>query len=167
MRTRPTAKVSIPLALKTLLISIMITWAATSVAQTVSYAGETGGLDKTNNQLLATGKGFSKTSAASAVGASGCGSAVTFGSGTVANTALTGGNIIFAAQVNTTATTPNSTCFTVTFYLSTSIGSQTTYGPVYLSTGASVTSGQAIDCKFDLGGSSLPTPPFSYKLAVQ
>jgi hypothetical protein len=167
MRIRPVVKTSILLVAKIFLITIIVAWAANSAIQPVNYTGETGGLDNTSNQLLTTAKGFSKTSAASAVGASGCLSAVTFGSGTVANNALTGGDIIFDAQVNTTATTPSSTCFTVTFYLSTSIGSQTTFGPVYLSTGASVTPGQAIDCKFDLGSSSLPTPPFSYKLAVQ
>ena len=118
-----------------------------------------------NDELLTTAKGFSKTSAASAAGTS-CGSPVTFGSGMVANNALTGGHIIFDAQVNTTATTPSSTCFTATFYLSTSIATQTTYGPIYLFTGATVTPGQAIDCKFDLGSSSLPASPFSYRVTV-
>jgi len=160
------ARATILLAIKIFLMLIMVAWAVNSVAQTTSYTSEAGGLNKTDNQLLVTVKGFSKTSAASAAGTS-CGAPVTYGSGTLANTALTGGNIIFEAQVNTTATTPSSTCFTVTFYLFTSIGSQATYGPVYLSTGATVTPGQAIDSKFDLGSSSLPTPPFSYKLIVQ
>src|SRR6267143_2454122 len=166
MRIRRVVRTSILLVVKMFLITIIVAWAANSAIQPVNYTGETGGLSSTNNQLLTTAKGFSKTSAASAVGTS-CGSPVTFGSGTVANTALTGGDIIFDAQVNTTATTPSNTCFTATFYLSTSIGSQTMYGPVYLSTGATVTPGQAIDCKFDFGSSSLPAPPFSYKLTVQ
>jgi|SRR2546427_5962173 len=165
MEIRPVVKTSFLFVLKIFLVLIMLAWATNSAIQPLNYTGESGRLDRTNNELLTTAKGFSKTSAASAAGTS-CGSPVTFGSGTVANTALTGGNIIFAAQVNTTATTPNSTCFTVTFYLSTSMGSQTTFGPVYLSTGASVTPGQAIDCKFDLGSSSLPTSPFSYKVTV-
>ena len=151
---------------KLLLVLIVVSLAATSSISPVSYTGEVGGLNKTSNQLLTTAKGFSRTTAASAVG-NACGSNVTFGSGTLANTALVNGNVIFDVQVNTTATATANTCFTVTFYLATSIGSQTQYGPVYLATGGSVTAGQAIDCKFDLGSSSLPTPPFSYKLAVQ
>jgi hypothetical protein len=163
---RPVVRTSTLLVVKILLIMIVVAWAANSGIQSVNYTGESGGLDTTNNQLLTTAQGFSKVSTLSAAGTS-CGSAVTYGSGTVANTPLTGGDVIFDAQVNTTATTPSSTCFTVTFYLFTSIATQSSLGPVYISTGSTVTPGQAIDCKFDLGSSSLPTPPFSYKLAVQ
>ncbi len=163
---RPVVKTSILLVVKVFLIMIIVAWAANSAIQSVNYTGESGILDITNNQFVTTARGFSKASTLSAAGTS-CGLAVSYGFGTVANTPLTSGDVIFDAQVNTTATTSSSTCFTVTFYLSTSIATQSSLGPVYISTGSTVTPGQAIDCKFDLGSSSLPIPPFSYKLAVQ
>lgn len=164
-RLKLVARTSFFLSVKALLILLMVAWAATSTVQNVNYTGESGSINNTDNKLLTTAKGFSKATSTSAAGTS-CGSPVTFGSGTVANTALTTGHVMFDAQVNTTASTPNNTCFTVTFYLSTSISSQSQYGPVYISTGGSITSGQAIDCKFDTASSSPPSPPFSYRVTV-
>jgi hypothetical protein len=166
IRIRPIAT-RIALGIKILLLLVTVAWATNSLVNTIPYTGEAGSLNNINHQLLTTAKGFSTTGTSSATGTSCPGSPVTFGSGTVANTALASGHVIFDAQVNTTASTPINTCFSVTFYLSTALGSQSQLGPVYISTGGTVTSGQTIDCKFDLASSTMPTPPFSYRLAVQ
>jgi hypothetical protein len=154
------------LVVKVLLVLVVVAWATTSVVQNVNYTGETGAVENINNTLLATSKGFHTTSAASASGTSCPGSPVTFGVGSAANTVLVNGDEIFEVQVNTTGTTPTSTCFTVTLYLSTSQGSETQYGPIYLASGASAPAGETIDCKFDLATTSLPSSPFTYRLTI-
>src|SRR5207245_3062693 len=103
------ARSTLLLSIKIFLMLSMVAWAVNSITETTSYTSEAGGLNKTDDQLLVTANGCSKTSTASAAGTS-CGSPVTYGSGTLANTALTGGDIIFGVQVNTTATAPSGTC---------------------------------------------------------
>ncbi len=88
-----------------------------------------------------------------------CVSTVAFGAfpGT-ANTALTAGNIVYDVQVNTTATAQAIIRFTVTLATTTSnTTNQTSYGPVYIKTGASITPGQTINCKVGLATMNLQT----------
>ena len=155
------------LAVKILLTMFVLVYAATIVTTTTTYQASMGGAVSVTNNLTAMDKGFAKAgSTISAVGTS-CANNVTFtGSPGTANTALTAGRWVQNVQVNTTAATPVSTCFTVTLVLTPSGSSQTIYGPVYVATGSSVTSGQTIDCKFEVG-SSLPVSPFSFQATVQ
>ena len=150
------------------LLLVMVVFAATLAITTTSIAGgEKGSYLPVNNQILVTDKGFSKSSSTQTASGTSCGSPQTFGgSPSIANTPITANDIIFDAQSNTTAGAPTNTCFTVTFIVFTSITTKSTYGPVYISTGPTVTAGQTIDCKFDVG-TSLPSSPFSFKVTVQ
>ncbi len=144
-----------------------VVFAATLAVTTTSLAGENGSYLPVNNKIVVTDKGFSKSSSTQTGSGVSCSSNVTFsGSPAVANTIITVNDIVFDAQVNTTGSTPVSTCFTVTLVVFTSLTSRSTYGPVYIATGTPVTAGQTIDCKFDVG-TSLPGSPFSFKVTVQ
>ena len=155
------------LGVKMVLTLTVLVNAATIVDTIYQKSGERGSHLTVTNNLLSVDKGVSKSaSGLSAVGTS-CGNNKTFtGTPGTANTAVIAGNIIYTVQVNTTATAPTSTCFTVTLVLSSNTGSQTSYGPVYIATGSSVTAGQTISCKFDVG-TSYPAPPYSFKVTVQ
>jgi hypothetical protein len=155
------------IALAKLVFIIVIVVYASSVTSTTNYQGEKATYLSVTNGLLLLDKGYSKIpSTTSAAGVS-CITPLTFsGSPLVANTQLTSGDILFDTQANTTASSTVSTCYSVTFYISTSVANQTQYGPVYVSTGPSITPGQMIDCKFDIG-LSLPSSPFTFKVTVQ
>ncbi len=153
---------------RVVLLLVTVVFAATLAVTTTSFnGGENGSYLPVNNQIIVTDKGFSKSSSTQTATGTSCGSPTSFaGSPGVANTAITANDIIFDAQSNTTSTAPASTCFTVTFIIFTSPTSRTTYGPLYISTGSTVTGGQTIDCKFDTG-TSLPTSPFSFEVTVK
>jgi hypothetical protein len=153
---------------RVVVLLVTVVCAAGLAATTLSMAGENGSYLPVSNNLLVTDKGFSKASSTQTASGTSCpGSPVTFGgSPSVANTNITSNDIVFDAQSNTTSITPGNTCFTVTFIIFTSATSRSTYGPVYIITGATVTAGQTIDCKFDIG-SSLPLSPFSFEVTVK
>ena len=105
-------------------------------------------------------KGFAKAgSTISATGTS-CPNNQTFtGSAGVANTAITANNMIYVVQVNTTASTAASTCFTATLVITPSGSPQQTY-TVYIATDSTPVNNETIDCKFDIGSSfQLPLTP--------
>jgi hypothetical protein len=155
------------LLLKAMALIILVA-AATYVLASKNLAGEKGTQLKVTNQLLSLDKGFSKAASGISVAGTSCLSNVTFtGSQQNANTAVTAGDIVYDVQVNTTAISTASTCFTVSLVMTSSTGTRTSYGPVYLATGSSPASGQTVDCKFDLQQTSLPSSPFSFKVTVQ
>lgn len=152
---------------RVVVLLVTVVFAATLAVTTTSFNGENGSYLPVNNQIVVTDKGFTKPSSTQTAAGTSCGSPITFsGSPSVANTPITANDIIFDAQSNTTASSPVSTCFTVTFIVFTSPTTRSTYGPVYISTGSTVTAGQTIDCKFDTG-STLPTSPFSFEVTVK
>lgn len=153
-------------AIKMLLLMIMVVSGASIGITQTKYQSEMGGTLNVANQVNLIDKGFA--TAAIPSGATGnCPSAnVTFGitPGT-ANNAITTNDYVYDAQVATTASTPALTCFTVTLILTPNGGPQTTY-TLKVASGATITAGQTIDCKFDIGA-VLPTPPFTFLARVQ
>lgn len=149
-----------------LAIIVIAVSAATITASSSNYQAEVGSAYSVSNNLLVGDKGFSKPAAAT--GATGsCPSAgnVTFSASPgSANNAIVAGDIVYDVQVNETATTPILSCFTVTLTLSLT-GSQVTKS-LTIASGASVAAGQTIDCKLDIGTTSLPASPFSFKVTV-
>jgi hypothetical protein len=146
-----------------LAILVIAVSAASITASSTNYQAEMGSAYNISNNILVGDKGFSKP----LVGTSATGSCpsagnVTFGivPGT-ANNAITAGDIVYDVQVNATASTPLLRCFTVTLTLS-----QTTR-TLTIASGTSIAAGQTIDCKLDIGMTSLPLSPFSFKLTVQ
>ena len=154
------------LAIKALLIVVMVVSGTTVGITQTKYQSEIGGTFDVANQVSLIDKGFaSATLPSTATG--NCPSAnVTFGitPGT-ANNAITINDYVFDAQVATTGSTPAHTCFTVTLTLTPNGGPETTY-TLKIASGATITAGQTIDCKFDIGA-LLPTPPFAFLAKVQ
>ena len=149
-----------------LAILVIVVSAASITASSTNYQAELGSAYNVSNGLLVGDKGFSKPSVgAGATGA--CPTAnVTFGpSPGSANNAIVAGDIVYDVQVNATGTTPLVSCFTVTLTLS--IGGTQTTKSLNIASGSSVSTGQAIDCKLDIGTTSLPLSPFSFRLTVQ
>ena len=149
-----------------LAILLLAVSAASITATSTNYQAEMGSAYNVSNNLLAGDKGFSKPSVDT--GATGsCPTAnITFsGSPGSANNAITAGNIVYDVQVNATASTPLVSCFTVALTISLS-GSQITKS-LTIASGTSVAAGQTIDCKLDIGTTSLPASPFSFTVTVQ
>jgi hypothetical protein len=149
-----------------LVVLVVAVSAASITASSTNYQAELGSAYNVSNNLLVGDKGFSKLSAStSATGT--CPSAnITFsGTPASANNAITAGDVVYDVQVNATASTPLVSCFTVTLTLSLS-GSQTTKS-LTIASGTSIAGGQTIECKLDIGTTSLPLSPFSFKLTVQ
>jgi hypothetical protein len=155
------------LALKTILVLVVAVSASSITFTSTNYQSEVGGVLKVANGVTLTDKGFA--TAALPVSATGtCPSAgnVTFTAtpGT-ANTAIASGDQVYDAQVATTTSTPSVSCFTVTLTITPNGGSPNTY-TVKIASGSSITAGQTIDCKFDVG-STLPSPPYTFLAKVQ
>ena len=121
-----------------------------------------GGALKVNGNLTAIDKGFSKASTLVTATGSNCTTAILFLplSGT-ANNAIMSGDVVYDVQLNTTATTPASQCYTVTLVIS-SGGAVTTYN-VPVKNNAVNAPGESLDVKFDVG-SPMPASPFSFQL---
>jgi len=150
-----------------LAILVLAVSAASITASSTTYQAELGSAYNVSNNLLVGDKGFFKP--AVSTGATGsCPSIdnVTFsGSPGTANNAITAGDIVYDVQVNATASTPLVSCFTVTLTISLS-GSQITRS-LTIASGTSVAADQTIDCKLDIGITSLPASPFSFTVTVQ
>lgn len=149
-----------------LAILVIAVSAASITALNKNYQAEIGSAYNFSNNLLVGDKGFSKPS----VGTSATGTCptanITFSATPgSANNLITAGDIVYDVQVNATTTTPTISCFTVTLTVSLS-GSQITKS-LTIASGTSVAAGQTIDCKLDIGTTSLPTSPYSFKLTVQ
>ena len=164
---RPFARGASLIGLAKLVLVVVIIVYASSFTTSTNYQAEKATYLSVNNRLLLLDKGYAKISSSTAAAGTSCGSPVSYGASPgVANTPLTAGNILFDAEANTTAISTVSTCYSVTLYVSTSIANQTQYGPVYVATGSTVTPGQMIDCRFDVG-IALPPSPYAFKVTVQ
>jgi len=149
-----------------LAILIFAVSAASITASTTNYQAELGSAYNVSNNLLVGDKGFSKPSVGTGATGSCPAANVTFsGSPGNANNAITAGDIVYDVQVNATASTPLVSCFTVTLTISLS-GSQITRS-LTIASGTSVAADQTIDCKLDIGITSLPASPFSFTVTVQ
>src|SRR5713101_8088233 len=158
-----TLYLSTKIALAVLVLAVS---AAAITVTPMNYHAEMGSAFNTSNTILVGDKGFSKL--ASGTGATGtCPSGnVTFGSvpGS-ANNLIIAGDIVYDVQVNATALTPLVSCFTVSITLPVG-GSQTTKS-LTIASGTSVAAGWTIDCKLDIGTTTLPASPYSFKVVVQ
>lgn len=155
-------RVSLILFVKVVLSLTVLVYAVSISVTTSTYQAEIGSLVKVANNLLATDKGFTLAASGSSATGTSCSSPIIFGgSPGTANTAITGGHLVYDVQVNSTTNAPVSTKFNVTLVLA-----STTYGPLCIQTPASPANGQTIDCKFDVG-TTLPSSPYSFKVTVQ
>jgi hypothetical protein len=160
-------QLSIFLFLKICLYLTILVYGATIVAVPTSYKAVSAGRVDVKTNLVGQDRGFSKASSTITAAGTSCGVGTQVNFSVVAsraNTAITAGDIVYDLQVNTTASTPNTTCWTVSLVYTPSGGSQTSAGSVFIGTTVAV-AGQTIDCKFDLGA-SLPTPPFTFQVSV-
>ncbi len=159
--------ISFLLFVKLIVILVVLVYAATMLTTTFQRSGESGNNVTVANDLLPSELGSSKASSGLTAAGTSCVNNVTFtGTAGTANAAVTSGDYVYAVQVNTTATTPASKCFAVTLIVYSNNGSPTNYSPVYIATGSTVTAGQTITCKFDIG-TSLPPSNYSFKFIVQ
>jgi hypothetical protein len=141
---------------------VLAAFGATITVTSKTYQGEIGSAVNVSNNLLIGDKGFLKPSLNTAATGSCPSGNVTFGvaPGT-ANNAITAGDIVYDVQVNATSSTPLRSCFTVTLSISGSPDKSLT-----IASGTSVTAGWTIDCKLDIGSTSLPASPYSFKVTV-
>jgi hypothetical protein len=149
-----------------LAILVIAVSAATITVTSKTYQGEVGSAVNVSNNILIGDKGFSKpATGTSTTGTcpSGPGANVTFGlvPGS-ANNAIIAGDIVYDVQVNETASTPLRSCFTVTLSITGSPDKSLT-----IASGTSVADGWTIDCKLDIGTTSLPASPYTFKITVQ
>lgn len=155
------------LLLKVILLTVLLAYAATTPITTTSYRALIGGELNVVNELSGADRGFSKASSNTAANGAACGSAVQFGLvAGIATSGVTSGHMIYDVQLNTTGTTPTSTCWQVKLTYTTNGGALTIVGPVWIGTGiVNPPVNEVINCQFDLG-SSLPSSPFSYAVVV-
>src|SRR5260370_6055372 len=164
---RPFARGASLIGLAKLVLVVVIIVYASSVTSSTNYQAEKATYLSVANGLLVMDEGYSKISSTTSAAGASCVSPVNYGASPgVANTPLTAGNTLFDVEANTTSSSTVNTCYSITLYLSTSIANQTQYGPVYVATGSTVTPGQMIDCRFDVG-IALPPSPYAFKVTVQ
>ena len=156
----------------TLWVIVAILFAASlsyAVASTINISSTTyqqilGGYISSTGGLTATDSGFATAALPSSAAGTSSGSPVTFTITTgTASPGVTAGHVQWTSQVATTGSTPASTTFTVALTVNLN-GSNTSY-TAYVATGGTVTSGQAINCIFDLGTGI--TAPLSYTFTVK
>ncbi len=161
------SQLSLFLFLKICLVLTILVYGTTIVAVPTSYKAVSAGRISVNPNLAGRDRGFSKASSTVAAAGTSCGvgTQVNFTSvASTANTAITAGDLIYDLQVNTTGSTPNSTCWTVSLVYTPTGGSQVSAGSVFIGTAVAV-AGETIDCEFDLGA-VLPSPPFTFQVTV-
>ena len=147
------------------LISLAAVVFAASISVTSStYQAEIGSYTQFPTGLIATDKGFAPAlvgSGATGTGTS-CSTPIVFAAlpGT-ANNAITMGHWVYDVQINSTTTATPSAKYNVTLTL------PTAFPPLCIQNAASPANGQAIDCKFDIGTTTLPASPYSFKVTVQ
>lgn len=164
---RPFARGASVVGLAKFVLVVAIIVYASSVTTSTNYQAEKATYLSVTNGLLVMDEGYSKISSTTSAAGTSCGSPVNYGASPgVANTPLTAGNILFDVEANTTASSTPNTCYSITLYVSTSIASQTQYGPVYVATSSTVTPGQMIDCSFGVGA-ALPPSTYTFKITVQ
>ncbi len=151
---------------KVALSVVILVYAASITATSNKFQAEIGSVTTVANGLIATDRGFNLTSTAVSASTTGtsCTTPATFGpSPGTANNAIAAGRLVFVVRINQTASAPPSTKFNVTFTL----GGTTLSSLCIQTTGTPVLAGQVIDCKYDIGSSSLPSSPFTFKVTVQ
>jgi len=164
---RPFARGTSLIGLAKLVLVVVIIVYASSITSSTNYQAEKATYLSVTNGLLVMDEGYSKISSTTSAAGTSCGNPINYGAGPgVANTPLAAGNILFDVEANTTSSSSPNTCYSITLYVSTSIANQTQYGPVYVATGSTVTPGQMIDCRFDVG-IALPPSPYAFKVTVQ
>ena len=150
------------------LVVIALVAAVTITVGSKNFTGEKGSRLDVTNSIISIDKGFSTANMADTATGMSCSGNVTFtNTAGKANTAVTTGDITYDVQTNTTNAAPANTCFTVSLAITSSTGVTTTYGPLYIATSASPSTGQTIDCKFDLLTTNLPASPFSFQVTIQ
>ena len=154
---------------KLVLAILVIAVSAASIPITNNkYQAEIGSAYNITNNIVVGDKGFSKPiagTAATGTCPSGPGANVTFGiTPGNANNQILAGDIVYDVQVNETINTPTLSCFTVSLTIPVS-GSQVTKS-LTIASGTSVTAGWTIDCKLDIGTTTLPASPYSFKVVV-
>jgi hypothetical protein len=137
-----------------LAILVIAVSAATITVTSKTYQGEVGSAVNVSNNILVGDKGFLKPSSSTAATGSCPSGNVTFSS--------TAGDIVYDVQVNATASTPLRSCFTVTLSITGSPDKSLT-----IASGTSVATGWTIDCKLDIGTTSLPASPYTFRVTVQ
>ena len=160
-------QLSLFLFLKICVFLTILVYGAIIVAVPTSYRAVSAGRVDVKSNLAGQDRGFSRASSTLTAAGTSCGVGSQVNFSVVAgnsNTAITAGDIVYDLQVNTTASTPNTTCWTVSLSYTPAGGSQTGAGSVFIGTTVAVP-GQTIDCKFDLGA-SLPAPPFTFQVSV-
>jgi len=152
---------------KVALAILVLTVSATSIVVTTNtYQAEVGGELNVTNNLVAVDKGFSIASSVAIAAGTSCVSPTIFGTGTVANNAITAQHVVYDVAVNETLGATVNTCYTATLVVTPSGGSAMTFGPVYMKSAASLLTTLRIDCEFDIGASA-PASPYSFQLTVQ
>ena len=150
---------------KLVLATIIIAVSAAITVTPTTLQAELGSAYQVTNNLTVADKGFSKASAGTtATGSCPTGNVTFSGVAGTANNAITAGEIVYDLQVNATSSTPIVSCFTVTLTLS--IGGSQTSKSLTVASGASIASGETIDCKLDIGTTTIPASPFSFKVTV-
>jgi hypothetical protein len=146
-----------------LAILVIAVSAAAITVTSKNYQGEVGSAVNVSNSILVMDKGFLKPSANTTATGSCPSGNVTFSSTAgVANNAITAGDIVYDVQVNATASTPLRSCFTVTLSITGSPDKSLT-----IASGTSTAAGWTIGCKLDIGTTSLPASPYTFKVTVQ
>jgi hypothetical protein len=149
-----------------MLVSVAVSYAVASTitVSSTTYQQILGGYVSSTGGLTATDSGFSTAVLPTSAAGTSSGSPITFGVTTgTASPGVVAGHWQWTFQVATTGSTAASTTFTVVLTVNQN-GVATSY-TVYVATGGTVTSGQAINCIFDIGTSV--TTPLSYTFTVK
>jgi hypothetical protein len=147
-----------------LVLVVAVSGASITITQS-KYQTELGGTLNFDNHVVLIDRGFS-VFGVSVNATGGCPSLnVTFTNNpTIANTAIISGDYVYDAQIVTTSLTPTLSCFTARLTITPNGGPASVYS-VTVASGSTVSSGETIDCQFDIGP-SLPTPPFTFLATV-
>jgi len=159
-------KIGISWVIASIVLSVFVAYAiaSTITVTTTTYQQILGGYINSTGGLTATDSGFATSVLGTSAAGTSSGSPITFGITTgTASPGVTAGHWQWTFQVATTGSTATSTTFTVALTVNQN-GTPTSY-TVYVATGGTVTSGQAINCIFDIGTSL--TTPLSYTFTVK
>jgi len=159
-------KIGVSWVIITIILSVAVSYAVASTitVSSTTYQQILGGYINSTGGLTATDSGFSTSVLGTTAAGTSSGSPITFGVTTgTASPGVTANHWQYTFQVATTGSTAASTTFTVALTVNQN-GAATSY-TVYVATGGTVTSGQAINCIFDIGASV--TTPLSYTFTVK
>jgi hypothetical protein len=146
-----------------ILVSLsVLVYAATVSVSTTNHQSDFGSYLSVVNNLLATDKGFAVAGSGSSSAGTSCSSPIQFGiSPGTANTAITSGDFVYTVQVNSTSSAASLSNHNVTLVLASN-----TFGPLCIQLPLVPLNGQTIACKFDVQATTLPAPPYTFKVTV-